>query len=306
MAIAPDFIARYADEDPFKLWVSFPDPHHPFDPPSPWDRMYDPDDLDLPKQRDLDLGRRSWWHSASLTGTPQTSEEFREIRENLSRQKRLTDRQLRDITAAYFGMISLVDHNVGRILAALKAKGLEEDTIVVISADHGEFLGDHGLLFKGPMLYDSLVRVGLVAAGPGIAGDCKVDQVVSTLDLAPTFVDIAGGAPGDFHGQSLRPVLESGANQEDMRNDAHIEWGLAASRCGIDLDHFTVVTQDFRATFGTLSGDGEMYALKQDPYEMNNVFHDPAFASVRERMDALRRERPDDTRKDPLPVVGMC
>lgn len=303
---ATDFISRYEDDDPFMLWVSFPDPHHPFDPPSPYDRMYDPQDVDLPKHRDLDLGRRPWWHSASLTGTPQTNEEFREIRENLSRQKRLTDRQLRDITAAYFGMISLVDHNVGRILAALKAKGLEDDTIVVVSADHGEFLGDHGLLFKGPMLYDSLIRVGLIAAGPGIARDCKVDQVVSTLDLAPTFVDLAGGTPADYHGQSLRPALETGTAQDDMRNHALIEWGLAASRCGIDLDLFTVVTRDYRATFENLSGDGEMYALKDDPYEMNNVFDDPAFAAARAEMEAIGSTRPDDARREPLPIAGMC
>ncbi|MEO4043656.1 sulfatase-like hydrolase/transferase [Hoeflea sp. CAU 1731] len=303
---ATDFITNYDEQEPFLLWVSFPDPHHPFDPPSPWDKMYDPEDVDLPKHRDLDVARRPWWHEASLTSTPQTNEEFRAIRENLSRQRRLTDRQLRDITAAYFGMISLVDHSVGRILSALKARGIDENTIIVVSADHGEYLGDHGLLFKGPMLYDSLTRVGLIAAGPGIAENKVVNQVVSTLDIAPTFVDFAGGVPRDYHGESLKPVLRTGEAKADMRNFAFIEWGLGASRCGIDLDLQTIVTQDYRCTFEMLSNEGEMYDLRQDPYEMNNVFDEPDHADGREKLDKLRSDRPDDKRSTPLQAAGMC
>lgn len=305
---ASHFIENQSADEPFLLWVSFPDPHHPFDAPEPYASMYDPDDVDLPKHRDLDLSRRPWWHEAALTSTPKTTEEFRKIREELSRQKPMTDRQLRDITANYFGMISLIDHNIGRIMGALAARGMTEDTIVILTSDHGEFLGDHGLLFKGPMLYESLTRVGLVAAGPGIAENKVVKEVVSTVDLAPTIVDLCGGQVADYDGNSLRPALANNTGGEGnmLRNHAYIEWGLDSSRCGIDLDLRSVVTQDFKYTVERDSGAGELYDLKRDPHEMDNRFDDPAYSEVKIRMDALLGQRPQSERKERLPIVGMC
>ena len=79
-----------------------------------------------------------------------------------------SDAQLREIIANYYGMISLVDHQVGRILSALDDAGLADNTLVVFTSDHGEFLGDHGLMLKGPMHYEGLLRVGLIMRGPGI------------------------------------------------------------------------------------------------------------------------------------------
>jgi arylsulfatase A-like enzyme len=302
---ASAFIQQHDGTDPFLLWVSFPDPHHPFDAPEPWSEMYDPAAVDLPKHRDLDLPRRPWWHEASLTGTPQTTEEFRRIREQLSRQRKMSDRQLRDITASYFGMISLVDHNIGRILDALAQAGIADDTIVIMTSDHGEFLGDHGLLFKGPMLYDSLTRVALVAAGPGIAPGRIDRRVVSTVDLAPTLVELCGGSPEGFHGDSLVATL-AGDEGVRMRDLAHIEWGLDASRCGIDLDLRTVVSQRHRYTVDLLSGAGELYDLERDPYEMENLFDAAGHRALREEMEKLRQARPDDARAELLPLVGMC
>ncbi|MEQ8319220.1 MAG: sulfatase-like hydrolase/transferase [Rhodospirillales bacterium] len=303
---ATDFIASHDNEndDPFMLWVSFPDPHHEFDAPDPYGRMYDPNQVDIPKHHDLDLSRRPWWHEAALTRTPKTTDEFRTVREKLSRQRRLTERQIRDITANYFGMISLVDHNVGRIMQALAEKGIADNTIVVMTSDHGEFLGDHGLLFKGPMFYDSLIRVGLIAAGPGINQGKVVNNVVSTVDLAPTLVEIGGGTFDGYHGQSLMPAL-SGGDVAAMRNMAHVEWGLDASRCGVDLDLRTVVTERYRYTVELTSGDGELYDLKNDPYEMDNLYYDAASKAVREEMETVRATRPDDIRAEPLPIVGM-
>ncbi|MGJ8534285.1 MAG: sulfatase family protein [Alphaproteobacteria bacterium] len=305
---ATDFIADNAGEDdPFMLWVSFPDPHHPFDAPEPWNAMYRPEDVNLPKHRDLDLSRRPWWHKASMQGKPQTTEEFREIREQLSRQKPMSDKQLRDITASYFAMISLVDHQVGRITAAIERAGISEDTIVIFTSDHGEFLGDHGLLFKGPMMYDSLIRVGMIASGPGIPEGQVVDDVVSTVDLAPTLVDLCGGIPKDYDGETLGAYLGDASKVEIRdRKHAYVEWGLDASRCGIDLDLRTVVTGQYRYTDELLSGDGELYDLINDPFELNNLFSDPAFAEVIAQHQKLLEQRPDSVRSDWLEIVGMC
>jgi arylsulfatase A-like enzyme len=303
---ATSYIEEHDGDDPFALWVSFPDPHHPFDAPDPYGRMYDPADVNLPFHYQLDLDRRPWWHEASLTSKPQTTAEFQAIRENLSRQKQVTEEQLRDITANYFGMISLVDHNIGRIMDALAHKGILDDTIILFTSDHGEFLGDHGLLFKGPMFYDSLTRVMLLAAGPGVEEGKVVTDVVSTVDIAPTVADIGGAEIfGGYHGQSLKPYM-NGGDTSGLRNMAHIEWGLDKSRCGIDLDLRTVETERYRYTVELGSGDGELYDLQEDPHEMENRFSDPACKAVIAEMEEIRRTRPDDEREPRLPIVGMC
>src|SRR5882762_573247 len=92
---------------PFCAWASFPDPHHPFDCPEPWSRMHHPDEVDLPEHRTMDLERRPWWHKESLYGTPKMENvELRNFREKHSRTPVQSDRQLRDLIANYYGMIS--------------------------------------------------------------------------------------------------------------------------------------------------------------------------------------------------------
>src|SRR4029453_17486205 len=92
-------------------------------------------------------------------------------------------------------MISLIDHNVGRILTALDDLGLAENTLIIYTTDHGELLGNHGLYLKGPTPYEDLLRVTLVARGPGVAANCVVGEPVSTLDLAATFLELANVSP---------------------------------------------------------------------------------------------------------------
>ena len=82
------------------------------------------------------------------------------------------------MTANYYGMISFIDEGVGRILDALRSAGLEENTLVIFTSDHGELLGDHGLYLKGPTHYEALLRVGLIAAGPGVAAGATVTEPV--------------------------------------------------------------------------------------------------------------------------------
>ena len=177
---------RENKDDRFFLWTSFPDPHHPFDAPEPWSRLHHPDEVDLPSERIKDLDRRPWWHQASLEGVPEISEEMRKIRQNYSRIPDQTDDQLREIIANYYGMISLIDHNVGRILLALGDLGLADDTMVIYTTDHGDWLGDHGLILKGPINYEGLVRIG--AYLPGAVGPDEPGRRRSCFDA---------GRPGD-------------------------------------------------------------------------------------------------------------
>lgn len=287
-----------ASARPFCTWVSLADPHHPFDAPAPWCWMHRPSDVDLPPHRTLDLDQRPWWHRAALENTPGGSPESRKIREEYSRIPQQTDEQLRAIIANYYGMISLVDHQVGRILSALNDENLANNTLVIFTSDHGEWLGDHGLMLKGPMHYEGLLRVGLIMRGPGIEKGQVNTQPVSTLDLAATISDYAAvHVPSAVHSKSLRPLLDS---RDATRDHAFNEWRLGPSRCGVALDLRTVRTHSAKLTVDLSSGAGEMYDLHNDPYECENLYGHATHRGLRDEMMQRLMSRPDDIR-NPLP-----
>lgn len=288
---------------PFCLWASFPDPHHPFDAPDPWSRLHHPDEVDLPEHRARDFERRPWWHRAVLESEPTGSAEHRELRKSYSRIAPQSDTQLRELIANYYGQISLIDHNVGRIREALEEEGLADNTIVVFSADHGDWLGDHGLILKGPMMYDGLLRVGLLFAGPGIPAGGVIEDPVSTLDLAATFQELGGAsALRELHSRSLMPVIE-GREQRDFAFD---EWWLLPTRAGVELRLETVRTRRHRMSVDRISGAGELYDLEEDPNEMDNRYDDESYRAVRAELDAMARARPDDACTEPSVQVGAA
>ena len=271
---------------PFCLWVSYPDPHHPFDCPEPWSRLHDADEVDISPTHSRDLDRRPWWHRAALENEPQgRTERARILRREYSRIEPQTDRQLAEMTANYYGEIAFIDHGVGRILQHLESLGLRENTLCVFTTDHGELLGDHGLYLKGPTPYEGLLKVGLVMTGPGIATNQVVADPVSTVDLAATFLDFAGiEMPEMPQSRSLRPLMDG----HDSRDVAYSEWNLHPSRAGVTLQLRTVRTAGAKLTLDLISGCGEMYDLVNDPDEMDNIFDGTAPGSLqRELMDMI-------------------
>jgi arylsulfatase A-like enzyme len=294
---------RVADARPFCAWVSFPDPHHPFDAPEPWSRLHRPEDMRLPPHRTRDFDRRPWWHRAAIESTPATPGEMGRVRREYSRMDPQSDEQLRHLIANYYGMISLIDHNVGRIMAALDQLRLADDTLVVFTSDHGEWLGDHGLMLKGPMFYESLLRVGMIARGPGVAAGRVVQDPVSTLDLAATFADYAGVVQPEWHSQSLRPLLAGEASASERRSFARSEWKLGPARCGVALDLRAVRTENAKLTLECESGQGELYLLDEDPEEMHNRWNDPAVRGIQaELLDMIHSRPKDEMNPLPLPV----
>ncbi len=286
---AVDLIERKCN-DPFFAWVSFPDPHPPFLAPEPGASHYDPDDVDIPANHTPDLETRPWWHRAFIESP---------VRKNIKRphaeggtdwgkSETLTERQIRDITAIYYGMITAIDHQIGRIVDALSAAGTLDKTIIVFCSDHGEWLGDHGLLLKGPMLYDGLLRVPLVLAGPEVPVGV-FNEPVSTLDLRSTFADLCGISASPDNGRSLVPTMAS-----ESRDFALNEWEVDSQRSGIDLDLRTVRSQRYRMSVDLLSGAGELYDLQEDPDEMVNRFEDVSARTVRHVHLDMLQSRSDD------------
>jgi arylsulfatase A-like enzyme len=302
---AIQYLERRDTSQPFCAWVSFPDPHHPFDCPEPWSTMYPPDAVPLPQHRVKDLERRPWWHKASLESKPQlTDPEMLKFRAEGSRVPDQSELQLRHMTANYYGMISLIDHNVGRIMDALEAQGLADDTLVIYTTDHGELLGNRGLYLKGPTPYDDLLRVTLVARGPGVRAGQVIEDPVSTLDLAATFYDAAGvSAPQPLQSRSLRRLL---AGEPETRDVAWSEWHVHPSRCGVGLQLRTVRTKTHKCTFELGSGAGELYDLVNDPHEMDNRFDDPACAKVRRELEDMMRARPGPIAEPLAEPIGMA
>jgi len=288
---------------PFCMWTSFPDPHHPFDAPEPWSRLHDPAEVDLPENRTRTFEGRPWWHEAVLTNEPAGPKKNAEVRKAYSRIAAQTDEQLREIIANTYGQIALIDHNVGRLLMALDEADLAENTIVIYISDHGDWLGDHGLILKGPMHYEGLLRVPMIVRGAGIEPGRVVDEPVSTLDIGPTFYDYAeADALHTQHGGSLRPLLETG---DAARDFAMNEWELLPTRAGVSLSLRTVRTKTHKLTIDLQSGAGELYDLENDPGEMRNLFDADEASDVQARLMTYISQRPDDIKPNSV-QVGMA
>ena len=298
-----DWLKNSRGDTPFCAWVSFPDPHHPFDAPEPWSRLHDPAEVDLPKNRVRSFEGRPWWHEEVLTAEPTGAKKDAEVRKSYSRIAEQSDEQLREIIANTYGQIALIDHNVGRILIALEEAGIADDTIVIYISDHGDWLGDHGLILKGPMHYEGLLRVPMIMRGPGVPKGKKVDEPVSTLDLGPTFFDYGEAvALQPQHGETLRPLIET---EEATREFAMNEWELLPTRAGVALSLRTVRTKTHKLTYDLRSKAGEIYDLANDPDEMQNLFGDPAHKDEQDYLMELLHKRPDDMR--PIQTqVGMA
>jgi arylsulfatase A-like enzyme len=261
--------------------------------------------VDLPVHRVKDLERRPWWHKASLEGKPQLARpDMAAHREKGSRVPAQTDEQLRHLIANYYGMISLIDHNVGRLLGALEDYGVADNTLVVYTTDHGDWLGDHGLLLKGPMMYEGLLRVGMIFSGPGVSRGRIVADPVATTDLSATFYDYCGVDAGrDLHSRSLRPLIE---NTNAGRDFAYNEWKLHPSRTGLALDLRCVRTRNAKLTLELSSGAGELYHLGNDPHEMDNLFGNADYAPLQKELTDMIRSRPDDMAGILPEPIGMA
>ena len=281
------FLERAAPEAghrPFMVWASFPDPHHPFATPDPWYSMYDRAAVPLPVRREGELDDLAPF--------------FREIYERplpLSGRRaptRMPDEQLREIIAITYGMISFVDQQVGRILAVLDRLGLRDDTVVVFTSDHGDLLGDHWLMNKGPFHFDGLLNVPGIWRYPRRFPAGRVSSALAShLDVAPTLLELAGvpvpesgplwpaASPetsrmmAPWPGRSLVPVL---TGERDRVQDAVV---VENDEDYLGLRLRTLITETHQLT--TYVGDdgeqpfGELFDLRRDPGQLHNLWQAP-------------------------------
>ncbi|MDT7829032.1 sulfatase [Pricia sp. S334] len=186
----------------------------------------------------------------------------------------------------YLGTISSVDDNVGRVLDYLDESGLAENTIVVYTSDQGFYLGEHGW-FDKRFIYDESFKTPLLVRWPNvITPGTTEDEMVQNLDFAQTFLEAAGiSAPDDMQGESLMPLLE-GNNKEWDRDAVYYHYYEYPSVHMVKR-HYGIVTKDYKlAHFYYDVDEWELYDRKKDPNEMNNVYNNPAYADVVEKLKA--------------------
>ena len=279
---AIDFLET-ASEAPFLLHVSFPDPHYPFTVPEPWASLYDPADMPPPIPAVTESLDMPELHERVYRGPQTPASEGARPRDRVigtppHNYASYDEDDWRQVKAIYYGMASLVDHSVGRILDAVDRLGMNDNTIIVFVSDHGDYLGDHGMYGKG-LAYESALRTPLIFRGPGVAAGQAISSVESTLDIAPTLLEYAGASePEGVQGCSLMPLLE-GADQPRpgaalVENDDD----FAALRMR------TLITPRWRLTHYHAQDWGELIDRERDPLEMRNLWNDPAHAAVKQKL----------------------
>lgn len=280
-----------ADADWF-CWVSFPDPHHPWNPPASERHRVEWRDLDLPagyiadpaiRERVLDAKPRHWrqWYDGTLVANFEAPPRWVPAT--------MTADQVREVNANVHIENELLDEAIGRVMGRVRARGWDQDTDVLISTDHGEFQGDYGLLFKGPYHVDSLLRIPMIwRAAPSSTGigagqvvpDRTIDAPVGLVDLAPTMCAIAGITPPDWmEGQPL-PTTNAAPGRESR---VLTEWD--SSLFGVTMALRTICRDGWLATTylpGTVhdGSEGELYSLADDPHQLVNRWNDPGLAGV--------------------------
>jgi arylsulfatase A-like enzyme len=180
----------------------------------------------------------------------------------------------------YLGCIAAVDENIGRVLDHLDKSGLAENTIVLYTSDQGFYLGDHGW-FDKRFMYEESLRMPLVARFPGTIKSGSVnDELVSNLDFAPTFLDLAGvDIPQDMQGHSLERLLQN-RKVKDWRQSVYYHY-YEYPAVHMTKRHYGVRTKRYKLIHFYHDIDAwELYDLEKDPKELKNVYDNPNYASV--------------------------
>jgi len=302
---AIDFITEALTTDqPFFLWCSFPDPHEPYSPPRPYCDLYNPADMPLPTRR-----------AEELDDLPPYYKDIFEKRIQAHGEEGgpLPDEYWQEMLALTYGSISFVDAEIGRVLQRLGELGLRENTLVGFISDHGDMLGDHWMIYKGPYVFEGCARIPFILSLPeGIKGQDHAG-LVCQLDLLPTILDLCGIETPDekrlqveyerlpklgqvstlnrWPGKSLAPVLYG---DQSFQREAVV---IHNDDPYLGLKIRTLVTEQFKITFYAGQEYGEFFDLGSDPQELNNLWDDPAWINKREQL--LHKLMHEDTRLAP-------
>jgi len=288
-----DYLRSRSGEQPWFAYCSFVAPHHPFEAPLDQIERYDLDNLPLPAYKG----------GADPAFLPP------HIAEGVNEMLRYTEPVQRRIIQHYLASISLVDDNIGKLITTLRDTGQLERTIIIFNADHGEFLGNHGLLRKTSVHYDETLRVPFLLRLPAQLGaGRRVPGLVELTDICPTLLGLLGlpkhhGIQGIDWSDALHTGKEIG--REDIYADM---FDMTPQRFGEASGPFgavrTLRTRDWKLNiYPTASRQyGQLFDLQHDPDESHNLYGDPAYRDMREEM-LWRLLQRIHCNTDPLPLL---
>ncbi len=256
--LAYDFLEEATvHEEPWCCFVSVTEPHDPFVAGEEAFSLYDVDAIELPPNVHDDLaGRPGIYRKAGLTWDG------------------ITDRELREAAACYYASITEIDEQYGRLLSLLETRRALDDTIVILTSDHGELLGAHGLFCKNFSAFEEVYNIPMVVAGPGVAKGVECDARVGLHDLCPTLVDLAGAEPIRVSdSRSVAPLLADPNAASDR------EWrkGYAEYHGNrFKVTQRVIWDGPWKLVWNGFDFD-ELYNLDDDPYEMTNLAEMPSY-----------------------------
>lgn len=266
---AIEFIKKNRRKDqPWMLNINPFDPHPGFDAPWEYYRRYDPETLPGPYFQESDIPFQSKLTDARI--------DFQ------SQAKHPSEFDAKQIQASYYAMIEQVDHEFGRILDYLDSEGLRENTIIIFTSDHGESLGDHGLLYKGCRFYEGLARVPLIISWPrSFLQHVLSDELVELIDIVPTIYDVLDmDVPYYVQGRSLIPMLRGGHHSYEHREGARCEYFGALATT--DQTHATMYrNRRWKLVVYHQKGICELYDLFKDPWEHHDLSEDAAYQDIK-------------------------
>lgn len=272
------FLERHANGDygnkPFYVHCSFPDPHQPVYPPGKYRNMYKPQDMKLPDNfHDLENLRNHPYLAPYINVMPGAM-----LRET-------TEEEVKKFIAYTYGTVTLIDNSIGQILASLEKLGYADNTIVVYTSDHGDLMGDHGMLFKGPSAYMGVFHIPMLWKVPELTKPGVSDALMSSIDYSKTLLNLLGipirKQPPDLQGYDMTEVLKEPENHEKQPRDCcliehDVEVGPLYERLR------TLITKDYKLTIYEGHKDyGDLFDRKNDPNELNNIWFDDKYKDVR-------------------------
>ena len=288
--------------DPFYLWASFFDPHPAYMVPEPYASMYDPAEVTVPEHRPGEFDDKPPYFRRALEEEPDFSdvqEEDGNVVHGAGSHLRSHEEKAKNIATMY-GMMTMLDDAIGRILQKVDELGIADDTLVCFTTDHGDFLGQHGLVAKAIHHYEDLIRVPLVVRRPGVVPAGGVSEALqSTVDLAPTFLAMSG----------LRVPREmTGADQSSVWRG---EEGAVRTHVVVENQHQpttinmrTFVTSQYKMTVHYGREYGELYDLVDDPGEYVNLWDREEAADLKSHL--LLEFLYAEMAKAPLPMPRIA
>lgn len=285
-------VGSRTDDKPVFLWISFPEPHNPYQVPEPYFSMFDEAEVPAPatgaEVARTRGGHWQWLQTLIEEKRPGYEAEWRRYRAN------------------YCGMLRLIDDQVKRLVEHVDTE-LPGETIYVFLSDHGDYVGEYGLQRKGAGMPECLMRIPMFFSGSAVVAEQVRPELVSIVDVFPTLCELVGQAlPPGVQGRSLAPLLAGAGADTDEFDSLYAERGYGGLTYGVDerpplhfpyagpsFDELNAVTQSGRTKMLRFrdykllihsTGQGELFDLNADPDETKNLFDDRSLTAVRDQM----------------------